>query len=216
MLLPIQPTTTTEATTGPHDCHGTCPCPPHHRLSSGFLMTSTYGLHHMYIDAAPRFRDPFVVSKGLTPPSKSSPHDHDRSTATWTNHPRYPDYPRSLTPPPEMSGAQTSAAPAYHQKQHGHHYGDYLPAASALRAPIAPYLPQEVSNASFGRNAATTRQPSRASPIPHAPIESTSDAHTQRQAPGVNAIANHFQIPRSVNDSGGSLSELAAQVRLCA
>ena len=32
--------------------------------------------------------------------------------------------------------------------------------------------------------------------------------------PNHNAIAPSFQIPKSVNDSGGSLSELAAEVSL--
>ncbi len=34
----------------------------------------------------------------------------------------------------------------------------------------------------------------------------------QKREPQASAIAPSFQIPKSVNDSGGSLSELAAQV----
>ncbi|KAF2216245.1 hypothetical protein CERZMDRAFT_64685 [Cercospora zeae-maydis SCOH1-5] len=69
--------------------------------------------------------------------------------------------------------------------------------------------------------APTSQQPGEAS-TPHgngraspqqAPTERSIDSSQQRRGSQYhNAIASNFQIPRSVNDSGGSLSELAAQI----
>lgn len=80
-----------------------------------------------------------------------------------------------------------------------------MPAQQTYRAPVAPYLPQEVTNADFGRNG-------HASPIRQAPTEPANGVQPQRRASQANSIATNFQIPKAVNDSGGSLGELAAQV----
>lgn len=47
-----------------------------------------------------------------------------------------------------------------------------------------------------------------------AALDSAIETHSRVNKPNHNAIAPSFQIPKSVNDSGGSLSELAAEVSL--
>ena len=74
---------------------------------------------------------------------------------------------------------------------------------------------QELGQTDFGRGYATQPSSRTMSPVQQARSH-TVDDHTRQhnsRASQANAIAPSFQIPRSVNDSGGSLSELAAQVR---
>lgn len=164
----------------------------------------------MYAPAAIRFTDPFG----------------SKDTAeTWSSrsagYPFLPptDFNRALTPPPEMSGvsATQSWKPGYHSQEHVHHYGDYVPSRQASRAPVGPSLPQEVNNADFGRNGVVTQPSSRTiSPVftsRQTTMDDTQVSSHQRQSSRTSSIAPSFQIPKSVNDSGGSLAELAAQVR---
>lgn len=171
-------------------------------------MTNTLPPLHMYAGSATHFRDPFA-SKDF--------YNH-RSRASWNSYPSELDLNRALTPPPEMSNATYTSKPVYYQQEHGHHYGDHMPAQQAYRAPVAPYLPQETSNTTYGRYDRTTRPSSRAvSPVLHPRQAAVSDyMHQQQQRCGsqADAIAPVFQIPKTVNDSGGSLSELAAQVSM--
>jgi hypothetical protein len=127
---------------------------------------------------------------------------------------------RALTPPPEMSeaGATHSWKPGYQLPQeHVHHYGDYVPSRQVTRAPVGPYLP-DVTNVDFGRNGITTQPSSRAiSPVftsRQTTMDDSQIASHQRQSSRTSSIAPSFQIPKSVNDSGGSLAELAAEVSL--
>jgi len=115
-----------------------------------------------------------------------------------------------------MNSVSQPSKPTSYKREHGQHYGDYMPSQQSYRAPVAPYLPQEVSNADFGRNGISTQAGSRTiSPTQTSrqPIFLDSQSQSQqRKDSQANAIAPSFQIPRSVNDSGGSLSELAAQI----
>ena len=106
-----------------------------------------------------------------------------------------------------MSEASRASNLAYHPQEHGQHYSDYK---QPYRAPAALAPP----NGDVGRNGHSI-QPSTQTMSP----SSVSTQHVfddararSRKGSHVNAIAPSFQIPRSVNDSGGSLSELAAQI----
>jgi hypothetical protein len=162
----------------------------------------------MYAVADIHSRDPFG--------SKDTFDAHQTSLHSF---PSYLDFNRALTPPPEMSGVTQASRPSYYQQEHAHHYGDYLPSHYAAKAPVGPYLPQEVSNAQFGRNGVTTQPNSRplspALPSRQPAADDVQAYSQQRRGSQPSAIAPSFQIPKSVNDSGGSLSELAAQVSSC-
>lgn len=166
-------------------------------------MTSTSPPHHMYAGYDTHFRDPFG----------SKDFYGYQSRANWYSCSPYPDFNRALTPPPDMNGVSQPSKPNYHQQEYGHHYSSYMPNQQSHRA---PYQPQEVSNSEFGRNGIVTQPSSRnLSPKPTSRLAVYDDApqvSQQRRASQANAIAPSFQIPKSVNDSGGSLSELAAEV----
>lgn len=153
--------------------------------------------------SAIRFRDPFA------------------SHSTYTNNPRsWPslahrhDINRALTPPPEMNGV-SQQKPVYHRHELINHVGEPLGYQQPFKSSTGSYLPQEMSNAEFGRAGYATQPNSRTmSPVQHTRSHTTDGYVRQHnsRASQANAIAPSFQIPRSVNDSGGSLAELAAQV----
>ena len=159
---------------------------------------------HMYADSSINFRDPVVSRDVYEKTLKES----------WYSYPQYDDFNRALTPPPEMSGLTKGSKTGYLQQEHGSLYGNYVASQHTYRAPGAPYFPQEVSNADFGRNGVATQPNSRTiSPVQQTRQFAKDDSQKhQRRESQANAIAPSFQIPKSVNDSGGSLSELAAQV----
>ena len=159
----------------------------------------------MHADNTIHFRDPFV--------------SQDTYQRSWHSYPpnAYADFVRALTPPPEMNGPTYTSKPGYYQQENGGHFGDYMPAQQSYRAPVAPYLPPEISSTDFGRNGVATQPNSRTmSPVFYARQTTVDDSQLQnnhrRREPQASAIAPSFQIPKTVNDSGGSLSELAAQV----
>ena len=160
----------------------------------------------MYADSGIYFRDPFGFGDAYDDYSRGSWHFYSQST----------DFNRALTPPPDMSGLTHTSKAGYYQQEHGLHYNDYMPSQQSYRPPPAPYLPQEVSNADFGRNGVATQPSSRTMspilPLRQTTVDDLQHNSQQRRESQANAIAPFFQIPKSVNDSGGSLSELAAQV----
>lgn len=103
--------------------------------------------------------------------------------------------------------------PNYYVKEYGQHYPEYSTQAG-YKAPAPSYLPQEVHSSEHGRNHVVAHGPSngRTSPVRQAALDASHDITQQRRPSQHNAIAANFQIPRTVNNSGGSLSELAAQV----
>ena len=168
-------------------------------------MTSILPPHHMYADSRIHFRDPFGSSDAYA----------EHQSESWYSPNQYTDFNRALTPPPDMSTFSRSSKPATYQQEHGHHYGDYMHSQQAYRAPVTSYVPREVTNSEFGRSGVPTQPGSRAiSPVPsrQATFDHSVQPSQQRRGSEANAIAPAFQIPTSVNDSGGSLSELAAQV----
>ncbi|KAM3422742.1 hypothetical protein BST61_g227 [Cercospora zeina] len=153
----------------------------------------------MYVDTAIRFRDPFVSSRDFPP---SHLHGYDRSRDNWASHARAHDLNRALTPPPEMSGVHSSRPMSSQAGEYSQRSPDFSRSKPSHRAP-ASHQPADAS---------IPHGSGRASPH-QAPIERMSDSSQQRRGSQYhNAIATNFQIPRSVNDSGGSLSELAAQI----
>ena len=169
-------------------------------------MTSILPPLHMYADSGIHFRDPFVSKDAYS----------DNTAGSWSSYSQYADFVRALTPPPDMSGLAQTSKPGYYQQEHGVHYNNYQPPQQTYKAPGAPYIPQELSNADFGRNGVATEPSSRTmSPAiqsRQATMDDLQQHARQRRGSQANAIAPSFQIPKSVNDSGGSLSELAAQV----
>lgn len=163
----------------------------------------------MYVNrAATRFTDPFVSSKDCPP----SVQDYARLRNSGVVQVPVQDINRALTPPPEMTGIH-STRPSFHAGDHTQQHVDYVRGKPAYRAPVA--APQSLESTSdYSRNAPVkVYSSSRASPSRHAPVGLAANPAQQRRASQHhNAIATNFQIPRSVNDSGGSLSELAAQV----
>ncbi|CAK4032095.1 Meiotically up-regulated gene 80 [Lecanosticta acicola] len=180
-------------------------------------MTSTQRPPHMYPGSAIRFRDPFVVSKDLTPPKLTSA-SHDPARTYWYSNSRCKDVNRALTPPPEMSGVQQQQQqqqpqPSRYANDHGYRHAEHIPAQQSYGAHGASYQPQDViTNHISSRQVTTTQSNGRASPVRQVLAETSGDALAHGRPSQANAIAANFQVPRSVNDSGGSLAELAAQI----
>lgn len=167
-------------------------------------MTSIHQQHHMYANPAIQFRNPFASKDAF----------HDQSRPDWSSYSRYSDFTRALTPPPEMSHSTNASNPAYHQQERGpQQCSNYQPSQQLYHLPPAPL--HGVSKPSTKSNGVVDSQPS-SRPVspgqgPRQPVFNDPGSQSRR-ASQANAIAPSFQIPRSVNDSGGSLSELAAQI----
>ncbi|KAF2772917.1 hypothetical protein EJ03DRAFT_341196 [Teratosphaeria nubilosa] len=95
----------------------------------------------------------------------------------------------------------------YYRQEQAHHHGDHMPQQQSCRAPVAPYLLQGLSRSNGTREVGS--RPASPASGPQQPIFNDP---MSRRASQASAIAPSFQIPRSVNDSGGSLAELAAQI----
>ncbi|KAI6880446.1 hypothetical protein KC355_g22148, partial [Hortaea werneckii] len=109
--------------------------------------------------------------------------------------------------------AQPSFAPqqAYYQQERGPHYRtNYHPPQPSRSQPAHQYNLSQAPRQN-GIDSRTNSRPMSPAQGPRQPIFNDPGAQTRR-ASQANAIAPSFQIPRSVNDSGGSLAELAAQI----
>ena len=161
----------------------------------------------MYTASAIRFRDPFV-SRELTPPASATHHESTR--AGWTSSRHFPDFVRSITPPADMNSVQHfSSMPGYYQ----HQYGDNMTGNQVHHARTAPYPQGQYPHANVGSHEAAHL--SVTSPLAASRSAAVQDIYSRshsRRSSYNNTIAANFQIPKSVNDTGGSLSELAAQV----
>lgn len=164
-------------------------------------MTTALHSPQMHADNSICFRNPFAYN--------------EHSRGSWPSRSLYSDLVRALTPPLEMS----SSKPGYRQQQeHGNHYGEYQAPHHALRAVGIP-PPQDFYASDYGRSNGIATQPGSRTMSPVFPARQSAIDDCQLQQPGhrkqdsqTSVIAPSFQIPKSVNDSGGSLSELAAQV----
>jgi hypothetical protein len=177
-----------------------------HLPTSACLMLSMYpppGIH---------FRNPFDDSR--TPTSQSCRHHHNldldiqspSGSAKVTVRTQKP-----LTPPPDMNSVVSHVQP-----QHGNCYGERPPAIKYEQQqqqkhdqPVYAHTQHQVQLPKPEVSAA--RLPS---PIyqPH-PVHFTNPSNNKRDS-HMSAIAPSLQIPQSVNNSHGSIAELAAQVNL--
>ncbi|KAK4901108.1 hypothetical protein LTR27_001664 [Elasticomyces elasticus] len=169
-------------------------------------MTGILDQHHIYAASAVHFTDPFAP--------KSGQRNTTRTNWTWQQDPA-----RSLTPPPEMNSVLHETKPAYYRQERAYQYNDCLPGQQAYRASDVvgpPYQPQDVPHYDYQSRSAVASQavsrdvsPSRG---PRQPVFESNRGAEPRQSSQATAIAPSFQIPRSVNDSGGSLAGLAAEI----
>lgn len=170
----------------------------------------------MYPPSGISFRNPFLTTGVPSHASHYSPsinnpgYDLDipspssRSNSKVSSHARRPP-----TPPPDMNTVAQ-------QVQHSRHsyYGDRSAASLKYEPSQIKYEPVQYNHEQSHRNTQTqpkqevTSQPANR---PRSPVFQ-QDAPAQVKGSNMNAIAPSLQIPRSVNNSQGSLSELAAQV----
>lgn len=163
----------------------------------------------MYANAAIQFRDPFAARDSSI---NREPHSWGQSRANWASYTSNQDLNRALTPPPDMANVGHASQHVSHQEHGQHHYSSHMPARSTYRAPVAQYPPYTASgdNRAVDSNRSGKASPGVQSRLPA--IEPANQAHSSSHKQISNSIAPLFQIPESVNDSGGSLSELAAEV----
>lgn len=164
----------------------------------------------MYANASIQFRDPFAARDSTI---NRQPHNYASSRANWAPYSNNSqDLSRALTPPPDMNNV-SHATHVTHQ-EHGQRYNNHMSTQSAYnRAPLAQYPSYEPSS----NNHVAESRDAKVSPATQtrvAALDSAVETHSRVHKPNHNAIAPSFQIPKSVNDSGGSLSELAAEVSL--
>jgi hypothetical protein len=164
----------------------------------------------MYANAAIQFRDPFAARDSTL---NRQPHHYGSSRANWAAYTSNQDPGRALTPPPDMNNATHAAQHITHQ-EHGQRYNSNMSTHSAYRAPVAHY---PSSYDASGDNRAAASRDAKVSPTTQTrlpALDSAVETQSRSHKPNHSAIAPSFQIPKSVNDSGGSLSELAAEVSL--
>lgn len=168
----------------------------------------------MYPPSEILFRNPFLTTGGPSHASHSAynrqgydfdiPSPSSRSNSKNSFHDRRPP-----TPPPEMN---TVAQPVQHSRHN--YYGD------RSAAPLK-YEPSQIKYDSVSYNheqAYRNPQPQPKQEVTSQPASRPRSPVFQQDPPApskgstMNAIAPSLQIPRSVNNSQGSLSELAAQV----
>jgi hypothetical protein len=163
----------------------------------------------MYANAAIQFRDPFAARDSSI---NREPHSWGQSRANWASYTSNQNLNRALTPPPDMNNVSHASQHVSRQEHGQHHYSSHMPARSTYRAPVAQNSHYAASGhdraVDSGRSAKVS--PGVQSRLPA--IETANDAQSRSQKPNDSLIAPSFQIPSSVNDSGGSLSELAAEV----
>lgn len=162
----------------------------------------------MYANAAIHFRDPFAARDSTI---NRQPHHHGQSRANWSSQTTNQGLNRALTPPPDMNSV-SHALPHGNHQEHGQYYNNaHMSNQSTYRAPTAQYQPygssQSNDRPSHSRDGRTSPRQSRT-------VQKSNDSQSRTQQKSNSAIAPAFQIPKSVNDSGGSLSELAAEVSL--
>lgn len=161
----------------------------------------------MYANAAIQFRDPFAARDSTI---NRQPHHCGQSRANWAPYSSTQDLNRALTPPPDMNNVSHVTQHLSHQ-EHGQQCGNHMSANSTYRAPVAQYPSYEPS----GQTRAVESREAKFSPTTQTKLaapDSAVDHHSRSHKSNHAAIAPSFQIPKSVNDSGGSLSELAAEV----
>ncbi|SMQ47459.1 unnamed protein product [Zymoseptoria tritici ST99CH_3D7] len=107
-----------------------------------------------------------------------------------------------------MNTAPQTHISNYQRQEHGNFNGDITSTQQTQRSQVLPpYPPVDMSfhTQENIRPVVSGTSTARTSPARPVFVEERRRSHA-------NAIASNFQIPRDVNDSGGSLAELAAQI----
>lgn len=164
----------------------------------------------MYPPPGIYFRNPFVDSSTST--SQSFGHSHHKfpldiqspagsAQVTFSST-------KPLTPPPDMNSVATHVQP-----QHNSYYGE-----TSSAAPIK-YEDRRYDQPTYdqSQNQVQLPKPEVKAARPPSPVYQPHPVHfidppTQKRDSHMSAIAPSLQIPRSVNNSQGSIAELAAQV----
>ncbi|KAK6439188.1 hypothetical protein LTR95_004607 [Oleoguttula sp. CCFEE 5521] len=170
----------------------------------------------MHTHAAIHFTDPFAARQlSHIPPSTGC----GRQLAGPGSEGWHRDFNRALTPPPDMHGTYHADTAAMHRYDERSFTNDGSARTTSYRAPASTFAPYEVLNCNSGSAGVTagiqnhTLSPTLQAQFPRQQQTSAAyDSHDQSRRSSQNTIATGFQIPRSVNSSGGSLSELAAQI----
>jgi hypothetical protein len=167
----------------------------------------------MYPPPGIHFRNPFVDSSAST--SQSFDHRHhsfslDIQSPAGSARVPYPST-KPLTPPPDMHSVA-----AHVQPQHSSYYGERSSAA-----PIK-YEHRKYDQSTYDHNQSQSQNQVQlpkpdVSARPPSPVYQPHPVHfieppNQKRDSHMSAIAPSLQIPRSVNNSQGSIAELAAQV----
>ncbi|KAG9970720.1 hypothetical protein KCU98_g14299, partial [Aureobasidium melanogenum] len=167
----------------------------------------------MYPPPGIHFRNPFVDSSAST--SQSFDHTHhkfslDIQSPAGSAKVTYPST-KPLTPPPDMHSVA-----AHVQPQHSRYYGERSSAA-----PIK-YEHRKYDQSTYDHNQSQSQNQVQlpkpdVSARPPSPVYQPHPVHfieppNQKRDSHMSAIAPSLQIPRSVNNSQGSIAELAAQI----
>ena len=166
----------------------------------------------MYPPPGIYFRNPFVDSSTST--SQSFSHSHhklplDIQFPAGSAQVTFPST-KPLTPPPDMNSVA-----AHVQPQHSSYYGQ-TPSAAPIKYEHRKY-DQPTYDQNQSQNQVQLPKPEVSAARPPSPVYQPHPVHfidppNSKRDSHMSAIAPSLQIPRSVNNSQGSIAELAAQV----
>ncbi|KAI4826321.1 hypothetical protein E4T45_10347, partial [Aureobasidium sp. EXF-8846] len=168
----------------------------------------------MYPPPGIYFRNPFVDSSTST--SQTFGHSHhkyplDVQSPTGSAQVTFSST-KPLTPPPDMNSVA-----AHVQPQHNSYYGE-TPSAVPIKYEHRKYdQPTYDQNHSQSQSQVQLPKPDVSAARPPSPIYQPHPVHfidppNSKRDSHMSAIAPSLQIPRSVNNSQGSIAELAAQI----
>ncbi|KAH0359497.1 hypothetical protein KCU65_g9930, partial [Aureobasidium melanogenum] len=168
----------------------------------------------MYPPPGIHFRNPFVDSSTST--SQSFDHSHHKfpldiqspAGSTKVTHPST----KPLTPPPDMHSVASHVHP-----QHNSYYGERSSAAPIKYEHRKYDQPTYDHNHSQSQTQVQLPKPDVSAARPPSPVYQPHPVHfteplNQKRDSHTSAIAPSLQIPRTVNNSQGSIAELAAQI----
>lgn len=168
----------------------------------------------MYPPPGIHFRNPFVDSSTST--SQSFDHSHhkfplDIQSPAGSAKVSYPST-KPLTPPPDMHSVASHVQP-----QHTSYYGERSSAAPIKYEHRKYDQPTYDHSQSQSQTQVQLPKPDVSAARPPSPIYQPHPVHfteppNQKRDSHMSAIAPSLQIPRTVNNSQGSIAELAAQV----
>ncbi|THW70069.1 hypothetical protein D6D25_00678 [Aureobasidium pullulans] len=176
----------------------------------------------MYPPPGIHFRNPFVDSRPSTSQTFANSHyklDLDIQSPSGSAKVSFPSK-KPLTPPPDMNSIASHVQP-----QHSSYYGERSSAAPVKyehRTYDQPAYDQSQSQSQShsqnqNQNQLHLPKPDVSAARPPSPVYQPHPVHfidppNQKRDSYMSAIAPSLQIPRSVNNSQGSIAELAAQI----